>query len=61
VTSVTVNAYTNQPGEIAKALKEKQAQAIVNFISEYGADTRLLVAKGYGNYIPSRATKKRAI
>jgi outer membrane protein OmpA-like peptidoglycan-associated protein len=51
-TSISVAAYTNQSGEVARALTEKQAQKVMEFLKKEGVDTRLLYAKGYGNSHP---------
>ena len=59
-TSVSVNAYTNVPGDTARALTEKQAQEVVYYLTQQGVDTRLLYAKGYGNAYPVNLKKEAA-
>ncbi len=51
-TSIAVTVYTDQSGEVAQALTEKQAQIIVRYLWKQGVDTRLIYAKGYGNLFP---------
>lgn len=52
VTSVAVTAYTDQAGDAARALTEKQAQKVLVYLQKHGVDTRLIYAKGYGNLYP---------
>lgn len=49
---VAINAYTNQAGEAARAITEKQAQQVMVYLQKQGVDTRLIYAKGYGNLYP---------
>lgn len=51
-TNVAVTAYTDQPGDTARALTEKQAQKVLVYLKKHGVDTRLIYAKGYGNLYP---------
>lgn len=51
-TSVGITAYTDEKGNVARALTEKQAQEILYFLKKDGVDTRLIYAKGYGNLYP---------
>jgi outer membrane protein OmpA-like peptidoglycan-associated protein len=58
-TQVAVTAYTDQSGDVAKALTDKQAQKIMRFLQKNGADTRLIFAKGYGNMNPVTLNKAK--
>lgn len=51
-TSISVAAYSSQSGEAARAITEKQAQKVMQFLKKEGINTRLLYAKGYGNLYP---------
>ena len=58
-TSVAVTAYTDHSGDVARALTEKQAQKILNYLQKSGVDTRLIYAKGYGNLYPVTLDKAK--
>ncbi len=51
-TSVAINAYTTEKGDVAQALTEKQAQEVLYFLKKHGIDTRLIFARGNGNLFP---------
>lgn len=57
-TSVAITAYTNVPGDVARALTDKQAQEVLYFMKKNGVDTRLIYAKGYGNLYPVSQEQK---
>lgn len=51
-TLVSISAYTNQKGDIARALTERQAQRVLTDLEKFGVTTNLIYAKGYGNASP---------
>lgn len=58
-TSVAVTAYSNHSGDVARALTEKQAQKILNYLQKSGVDTRLIYARGYGDLYPVTLNKAK--
>ncbi len=52
LTSVKVDAYSNWPVPNVKALSQKQAEVVSETLWNYGIDTRLLTAKGWGSGYP---------
>jgi outer membrane protein OmpA-like peptidoglycan-associated protein len=57
-TSVSVSGYSEKSGEVARALTEKQAQTVMEYLKKEGVDTRLFYAKGYGNSYPVAVSAK---
>ncbi len=50
--TVSINAFSDQAGDISRALTEKQAQKVLINLKKNGIDTRLIYSKGYGNSYP---------